>query len=135
MRAPNQAVIIDRIKEFHAFFIKSLALSLTIYGHLWMSSQYYQLKSQKKEKHESISKSKEFNGKALTNILRSTILSLLTPLTLKSGSTTPQFAPIGDIDNVSIEWKTIIVFDLIYSSRSVSLSAVVLFIPFKGLTI
>ena len=78
-----------------------------------MSSWYYQLKGQKKEKHESISKSKEFNGKALTNTLRSTILSLLTPLTLKSGSTTLQFAPIGDIDNVPIEWKTIIVFNLI----------------------
>ena len=97
-----------------------------------MSSWYYWLEGKKKEKHESISKSKESNGKTLTNTLISTILSPLTPLTLKSRSTTLQFALTGDIDDVPIGWKTIIVFDLMYFSRSALLSAVVLFIPFKG---
>ena len=119
--------------EIPCLFIKFPALSLTIYMSTcgWATGTIG-LKVRKKGKHESISESKKFNGKVLTNILISTILSPLTSLTLKSRSTTLQFALTGDIDDVPIWWKTIIVFDLMYFSRSTLLSAVVLFIPFKS---
>ena len=55
----------------------------------------------------------------------STILNPTTPLTLKSGSTTPHEAPFGDIDAVLMGWKSVPAVERMKASISSSVVALV----------